>query len=52
MGFCHDDMPELFTSFLFEDISSWVNSVAEPFTESSICEEYSDADQTTRQAGE
>ena len=46
LGFCHDNMPELFTSLLFGDVSSWIRNVTLPYHdhrkavsyESSVCE--------------
>ena len=38
LGFCQENMPEIYTSLLFEDVNSWVKDVVETYHESTICE--------------
>ena len=38
MGFCIQDMPELFTSLLNEEVNNFVQSIALPQHKYSICE--------------
>ena len=42
MGFCYEDMPELYTSFIFEEVASWVRTISSPFRDASFCETDSD----------
>ena len=52
LGFCHENMPEIFTSFLHEEVSSWIRNVTLPYHhhgkaksyESSVCETVEEED--------
>ena len=38
LGFCQENVPEIFTSLFYEDVNSWVKDVMETYHESTICE--------------
>ena len=40
LGICGANKPEVYTNFLFEDVSKWILDVAKPYAEKSICSTY------------
>ena len=46
LGFCKEDMPEVYTSFLsyqqFQEVASWVKDVSSPYRDASFCDTDSD----------